>query len=219
MAANDYYSSFNHGRREDAPLPPVPQASPSPLPSPHPTRPHIDTQNLGNYGNSYPSAHSHPSAHTHHTGHSPVSSPFTDNAYPTYPQNSHMPPNPYGPTGYEYGGDDTAYHGAAGYGQHRPNDTDPFADGNAIPLHAQQPKTDASPSRYNNDPEGQAPLVGGDGMRRDRSRRHKKKKDGWFTGKIPWVVYTLTVVQIAVFIGEVIKNGKLRLPGRPRIWY
>ncbi|KAH7041999.1 rhomboid family membrane protein [Macrophomina phaseolina] len=205
MAANDYYSSFNHGRREDAPLPPVPPTS-SPLPSPHPTRPHIDTQNLESYGNSYPSAHSHPSAHTHHTGHSPVSSPFTDNAYPAYPQNSHMPPNPYGPA---YGDDDTAYHGAAAYGQHRPSDTDPFGDGNAIPLHAQQPKMDASPGRYNMDPEGQAPLVGGDGMRRDRSRRHKKKKDGWFSGKIPWVVYTLTVVQIAVFIGEVIRNAVL----------
>ncbi|EOD46789.1 putative rhomboid family membrane protein [Neofusicoccum parvum UCRNP2] len=193
MAANDYYDSFHPSRRQDAPLPPVPAGSASPvpsMPSPHPTRPHIDTQNLGQYGNSYPSAHSHPSAHTHHTGHSPVNSPFTDNAYPAYPQNSHIPANPYGPT---HADDDTAYHGA----------------GAAIPLHSKQP----SPSRYNADPEGNAPLVAGpdgNGMRRERSRRHKKK-DGWFTGKIPWVVYTLTIVQIAVFIGEIIKNGKQTL--------
>ncbi|KAL1639887.1 hypothetical protein SLS58_007474 [Diplodia intermedia] len=213
MAANDYYNSYNAGRREDAPLPPVPPSStPSPLPSPHPTRPHIDTQNLQSYGNSYPSAHSvhsvhsHPSAHTYHTGHSPVGSPFTDQAYPAYPQGTHPPTNPYGPV---HGDDDTAYHGAGSYGQYRPMDNDPFADGSAIPLHAQQPKMDASPSRYNGDPEGQAPLVGGpDGMRRERSRRHKKKS-GWFSGKITWVVFTLTVVQIAVFIGEIIKNATL----------
>lgn len=206
MAANDYYSSFNPGRREDAPLPPVPpSSSPSPLPSPHPTRPHIDTQNLENYGHSYPSAHSHPSAHTYHTGHSPVSSPFTDNAYPSYPQDTHPPPNPYGPV---HSDDDTAYHGAGAYGQHGRGDNDPFGDNQAIPLHAQQPKLDASPSRYNGDPEGQAPLVGGPGgMRRERSRR-QQKKGGWFSGRITWVVFTLTVVQIAVFIGEIIRNGR-----------
>lgn len=213
MAANDYYASYNAGRREDAPLPPVPAGSPSPIPSPHPMRPHIDTQNLQQYGNSFPSAHSvhsHPSAHTHQTGHSPVvGSPFTDNAYPAYPQNSHIPPNPYGPV---HGDDDTSYHGPGAYGQQRPLNSDPFVDNNAIPLHAQNPKNDASPSRYNADPEGHSPLVGGpDGMRRSHSRRHKKK-NGWFTGKIPWVVYTLTVFQIGVFVGEIIKNGKHRPP-------
>lgn len=34
----------------------------------------------------------------------------------------------------------------------------------------------------------------------------KKKKDGWFSGKIPWVVYILSLVQITVFIVEIIKN-------------
>lgn len=35
-----------------------------------------------------------------------------------------------------------------------------------------------------------------------------KKKKGFFSGKIPWVVYTVTVVQIAVFVAEIIKNCK-----------
>lgn len=36
-----------------------------------------------------------------------------------------------------------------------------------------------------------------------------KTKKGWFSGKIPWVVYTVSTVQIAIFIGEIIKNCQL----------
>ncbi|EXJ94350.1 hypothetical protein A1O1_02744 [Capronia coronata CBS 617.96] len=35
----------------------------------------------------------------------------------------------------------------------------------------------------------------------------KKKKNGWFSGKIPWVVYVVSLVQITVFIVEIIKNS------------
>lgn len=42
-----------------------------------------------------------------------------------------------------------------------------------------------------------------------RRRRREPEKRGWFSGKIPWVVYFLTVVQIAVFIAELAKNGEL----------
>jgi len=46
-------------------------------------------------------------------------------------------------------------------------------------------------------------------------RPMKKKKDnGFFTGKIPWVVFTVSLVQISVFIGEIIKNCKRPPPGR-----
>jgi hypothetical protein len=34
------------------------------------------------------------------------------------------------------------------------------------------------------------------------------RKKGWLSGKIPWVVYIVSTVQIAVFIGEIIKNCK-----------
>ena len=35
-----------------------------------------------------------------------------------------------------------------------------------------------------------------------------KKKRGWFAKPIPYVVYTLTLIQIIVFIAEIVKNGK-----------
>ena len=35
----------------------------------------------------------------------------------------------------------------------------------------------------------------------------KKKKKGFFKGKVTWVVYILTTVQVGVFIGELINNG------------
>lgn len=41
--------------------------------------------------------------------------------------------------------------------------------------------------------------------------RPKGRKHGFFSGKIPWVVYTLTVIQCAVFIAELAKNGMSRL--------
>lgn len=175
MAANDYYTSFDHGRRQDAPLPPLPPTSP------HPVRPTVDTDMT--------SSHSPVGATTQ--------SPFEDHAYPA----NTMPHNPYGPAP----GEDTAYHGSAGdyyASQNRPHD--PFTDQNAIPLHAQQPKTD-SPSKYNADPEGRAPLVGSYMTADPRS-----KKKGFFRKKIAWVAYGLAVIQTAVFIGEIIHNGRMR---------
>jgi hypothetical protein len=86
---------------------------------------------------------------------------------------------------------------------------DPFTDSNAIPLSV-QPKMhgpeqgkygDESPTRYNADPEAFA-----ERPRRKRSSK-KKKKEGWFSGRITWVVYILTTVQVGVFVGELIKNG------------
>ncbi len=43
-----------------------------------------------------------------------------------------------------------------------------------------------------------------------------KNKKGWFSGKIPWVVYTLSLIQITVFIVEIIKNCKDSPP--ERLW-
>lgn len=38
-----------------------------------------------------------------------------------------------------------------------------------------------------------------------RSRRSKRKR-GFFSGRVPWFVYLFTLIQISVFIGEIIKN-------------
>jgi hypothetical protein len=141
---------------------------------------------------------------------SPASSPFEDHAYPPYPINTNTNTNSTTHSSGALGGyPDTAYHGPPQYGHNTfasPYDTppahgqhDPFADQNAIPLQS-QPKMDGSPTRYNQDPERMYPAP-------EKKRRHKKKKEGWFSGRITWVVYILTVVQIGVFVGELIKNG------------
>lgn len=44
------------------------------------------------------------------------------------------------------------------------------------------------------------------------SRRKRKKKKGFFRGKVPWFVYTLTLIQTSVFIAEIIKNCKFEEP-------
>ena len=36
-------------------------------------------------------------------------------------------------------------------------------------------------------------------------------KKGWFSGKIPWLVYIVSLVQISVFIAEIVKNCKCSL--------
>lgn len=40
-----------------------------------------------------------------------------------------------------------------------------------------------------------------------RRKSRKKKEDGWFHGKIPWVVYVCTLAQLTVFIVEIIRNS------------
>lgn len=43
----------------------------------------------------------------------------------------------------------------------------------------------------------------------DRGGRRQKK--GFFKKKLAWVTYTLTLVQIVVFIVELVKNGTLHV--------
>jgi len=36
--------------------------------------------------------------------------------------------------------------------------------------------------------------------------KRRKKKGGFFSGKVPWFVYFMTLVQVTVFVVEIIKN-------------
>ena len=45
--------------------------------------------------------------------------------------------------------------------------------------------------------------------RRRRMQQDARNNDGWFSGRITWVVYVLTVVQLAVFVAEIVKNGAI----------
>lgn len=49
-----------------------------------------------------------------------------------------------------------------------------------------------------------------DAAPRERGRGRRKEKDGWFTGKITWVVFACTLVQISVFIAMLARNGMAR---------
>ena len=92
------------------------------------------------------------------------------------------------------------YHGAASQSpydnRYDPphNPPDPFADQNAIPLQNQGKMGEShNAASFSADPEARY--------------RGEPKKKGWFSGRVTWVVYILTVVQVGVFVGEIIKNG------------
>ncbi|KAF2278800.1 rhomboid-domain-containing protein [Westerdykella ornata] len=134
---------------------------------------------------------------------SPVTSPFDDTNQYDYLSTSHqnLAQHP-APMGY----DDTAYHGSTNqYPQKpyfsNPHHSDPFTDHNAIPLHSQG-KMGSGSTGYQMDPEGSSYQTG-------PTRYSRSRKKGWFSGRITWVVYILTVVQIGVFIGELAKNAAL----------
>jgi hypothetical protein len=82
------------------------------------------------------------------------------------------------------------------------NAHDPFSDGSAIPLQSQSPKYPGreSPIAGMADAEQQFPPSG-------PKERIPSRQSGWFKKKITWAVYLLSTVQIAVFLGELIKNG------------
>lgn len=41
--------------------------------------------------------------------------------------------------------------------------------------------------------------------------KKRKKKSGFFSGKVPWFVYFISLVQVTVFVVEIIKNCELHL--------
>jgi len=54
------------------------------------------------------------------------------------------------------------------------------------------------PTNYPPSPESQNPQL--------LPKPERKTKKKWFSGKVPWVVYTLSLIQLTVFIVEIIKN-------------
>ena len=110
-----------------------------------------------------------------------------------YSSQTHLP-QPYSPS----------YQSTSG----RFKDDDPYEDENSIPMSGRKKHESAAsiapilPQQEQDDP-----FVRDADPRRER-RSRDRRKDGWFSGKITWVVFTLTVVQLAVFLAELIKNGK-----------
>lgn len=96
-----------------------------------------------------------------------------------------------------------SHSGASGWSSH-----DQYDDRDSIPLNGR------SKQDHRTTVEGrQAVLVDDDPFIRDakpnRRSGRRDDEDGWFRGKITWVVFVLTTAQIIVFLAEIIKNGKL----------
>ncbi len=115
-----------------------------------------------------------------------ISSPYEDTSYRPYADRSQQStPSPYYASG--GGGRDT-----------EPN---PYSDD--IPLRQHQSKASSEMLR---DPLPHDPAII-DRPAHDTTRRMRNR--GFFgNGKIPWVVYTLTLIQVCVFIAELARNGE-----------
>jgi len=122
----------------------------------------------------------------------PTSSPFDDNQFSythNQPSQSSYPSTPQGTIGAQ---------------------TDPFADDDAVPLRNYRPKHASQTSM--------APIVTPDyndpfvrdtkRQGRRRSQRDLPVQSGWFKGKITWVCFILSIVQIVVFVAQIARNGK-----------
>ena len=142
------------------------------------------------------------------TPHSPPDS------YTLYHSRSHpaQPPSPYITSPqedysyrpYEHSNTSTQspYFASGGVGgrDHEPN---PFADD--VPLRQHPSKQSSDIVMHNHLSDDDPAIIDRPPPKRERRR----EKRGFFSGKVPWVVYTLTSIQIIVFIVELAKSGKL----------
>lgn len=136
------------------------------------------------------------SSHTNHHHHSfsPVMSPSDDPSY-----------QPGGRRSDQSLGSNREYYRAGGENPFQ----DPIHYSDDIPLQQNPSNGNAasfSPYNSQHDPNGGNSLQG----REHRPGRTPKKKGGFFSKRTPWAVYLFTAVQIAVFIAELVKNGKQR---------
>jgi hypothetical protein len=107
------------------------------------------------------------------------------------------------------GGHDRRFYGVGGGG--RINDSGGF--GEDIPLRPRsEQNAPGSESPQHDGSGGDKALPPPAGHRRRKRRREPERKKGikgFFQGKVPWVVYIFTLVQVTVFIVEIVKNCTL----------
>lgn len=89
------------------------------------------------------------------------------------------------------------YDNASRYSQF--SDTIPLKNQQSINTNQDAWRT--QPNQFDNSPESQTapPLL---------PKQKPQKKKGFFSRKIPWVVYVVSLVQITIFIAEIIQNCK-----------
>ncbi|KAL2212152.1 rhomboid-domain-containing protein [Sarocladium strictum] len=186
MAGNDYYyGSQQKPPTHDTPSP-APYYNAAYAPSPQSTP-------APSYHSGYPApGPSHPyGQRQQQTGPSPFDTVFDDNAYPMNSRN----PTPAASTG------DIAH-------QNPYYDTSYQNQGGARPYNEDIPLQDRP-----KDPETNDHIYDAAGQpKRQKSNKVRFGELGMFGAdkkRIPWVVYALTVIQVAVFIGEIVRNGIL----------
>lgn len=146
------------------------------------------------------------------------SSPLDDRPYPY--QNYEQPDTAYrGNTYPQSQTPGSMFHGNTYQGnyasRHSPVDErDPFGDHDAVPMdnykykHSSQSSTVPVITPVYDDPFVRDVDPNSNKRRWPRGARASGgKKNGWFSGQITWVCYILTLIQIIVFIVEIIKNG------------
>ncbi|KAK4692963.1 hypothetical protein P7C71_g4339, partial [Lecanoromycetidae sp. Uapishka_2] len=129
--------------------------------------------------------------------------------YTAYTPHHVQPPAPYMSSPYDRQSYDqeTSYHPwaeqshqaspyNAGGIEQEPN---PFDDDIPLRQHPSKGGSDAVPSQYSDDPA----IVD-----RRPGNGDRRREEPWYRGKIPWVVYILTTIQITVFIAELSRNGR-----------
>ncbi|KAL8868163.1 MAG: hypothetical protein Q9174_005168, partial [Haloplaca sp. 1 TL-2023] len=125
---------------------------------------------------------------------SPFTTPFDDPSYRPYGQQSqHSLGSEYPPAG--------------GVGA-RPYDASPYSEN--IPLRDHPSKQSQEPLSYDAQrQENEAAYASRMEAQQKSGHGRRKKSKGFFSGKVPWVVYFFTVIQIVVFIAEIARNAVL----------
>lgn len=89
---------------------------------------------------------------------------------------------------------------------HQGYNRNPFGDDAAIPMHqTHYPKHD-EPASY---PFPSQQPIYEQSPHSDRRHKHRRKKEPFLSWHTPWFIYIITLVQIIVFVAEVVKNAVL----------
>jgi hypothetical protein len=148
------------------------------------------------YYDNHPSQsyHSQPPPRMTHTSESPFDGPFEDSAYPLGEMGSH------GMDSQTTLRPDARYYGQGGGGRPQDSQTS-FQDDIPLRDHPGGLAKGDEPTDHVYD--APTPMAG--------EQRSKRRSGNAFfktpLAKVPWVVYTLSLIQIAVFIAEIAKNG------------
>ncbi|EQL36968.1 hypothetical protein BDFG_01597 [Blastomyces dermatitidis ATCC 26199] len=199
MAANEFYNPYNSGypqqQQQNQPLNPYPpddRMSPPPAWSNQSPPPLRTPSPYGAYGSPYDRDGSQ-------------YNPRPDHDYPASPDS------------HSYGGG-RGSGGAVGGGMGttgRPHGTDYYPDDIPLKANAQEttggrPEWIDADTQYPPPSESQrVPLNPNPTARHSRGWEGKGKGRRWFRKKIPFVTYFVTLVQVVVFIAELVRNGQL----------